>query len=317
MKASVFNRLKGTKDKADCWYGDSRVRAVVESASNGDTGVVRDALAEPDEDWRALVARSVGNRLSVETARRMAEDRPDDPAGWLVLGCALVAHGRRTRGGATAANTSTGKLLDFEEAMDDARRALTRAAELAPADPTPWANILVTDYNGHGDIPADLGELRRRSPFHTIGLWVTADLLGQKWFGDDGEARRLADVLLAEAPRGDESAVVAAVAFREEWLYKRWFEDDYSASDALVQDETNQRWLTNALDHSLRAAEHRPTAVTPIVRNEFAFAFHIAGMREEAGEQLALLDGQVTESPWTYLGRPTRAFAKARRAAGV
>lgn len=314
---SVFDRLRGTKGKVDYWLGDSRVRAVVESASNGDTAVVRDALAEPDEDWRAQVARSLGEHLTVERARRMAEDSPDDPAGWLVLGCTLVALGRRTRGGATAARTATSKLLDFEQAMSDARQALTRAAELAPDDPTPWAYIMLTDYNGEGDIPADLGELRRRSPFHTIGLWVTADLLGEKWFGDAGEARRLADVLLAEAPRGDESAVVAAVAFREEWLYKRWFEDDYSASDALVRDETNQRWLTNALDHSLRAAEHRPTAVTPLVRNEFAFAFHIAGMRKEAGEQLALLDGQVTESPWTYLGRPARVFAKARRAAGV
>jgi len=293
--------------------GSEQAAAALPAAQRGDVQALQQAYGQVDLQDRTLVLQVLMDALPAGRGEAWVQDEPDRALAWAALGMQRARQASDARGGDVAENTSSGQVLDFTQGMSDARKALLRSIDLDDRDPGPWYPLLLTDYAGsHGDVVQDLADLRRRSPFDVEGLRLGLDLLGEKWFGERGEARELAEQVVAEAPDGSEAHVVTAFVLRDEWFYTARFEGDAKRATATLMERSSVALLHEALDRSVRSPAHRPTESTALVRNHFAHVCSLAGSYAER-EQFEALGGTVTEWPWALYGDPVKGYVKASR----
>ena len=296
--------------------GSARAAAALPSATTGDVQQMARAYADVPLGERTLVLQPLCDALPREAVRRWTYDAPGEALAWAVLGAQTADAAAEARGDDLAANTAQDRMLAFERLMADARSHLLRSVELDDRDPGPWYQLLVTCYAiGDQALQADLAELRSRSPFDVEGLRLALDLLGEKWFGEPGQARSLAEEVSATAPDGSEAHVVTAFLLRDEWFYTHRFQNDARGADRVLQSPQSRRALSEAMDRSVRSASHVPTETTLLVRNHFAHVASLAGDDAAAKEQFDALDGTVTRWPWALFGDPVEGYAAARRKA--
>lgn len=262
---------------------------------------------------------------------------PDSAAAHLVTGVHLIAWASQARGTGLGSTVSNEAAEAMHQRLVAADKALKRAAEMDPLDPTPWA-FMVRTARG---LELDEAETRRRfefaarlAPQHRAAHSHMLQTLCKKWGGSHEQMFTFAEQASRVAPTGSGVHVLVAEAHFERWLAHHTspfkMPDPYFQMP-LVRDslkraaaaafESAGKWgglSGSAADGNGDGPEFAPTIDSIRNRNFFAFCFWLAGEREEAAKQFRSIGGWVTQYPWIALGaEPVKAFSRAAAASGI
>jgi hypothetical protein len=162
-------------------------------------------------------------------------------------------------------------------------------------------------------VPPD--EARRRfeavtrvHPDHVVAHEQRLQYLCRKWFGSHEEMFEFARATTERAPSGSMLHELIAVAHIE-----RWDRERTEADTAYITSDEVRAELLAAAGKSVFHPDYVPAGVGWAPRLAvFAMAFELADEFPTAWRAFALLDGQVTEWPWQYLGDPVEKFTRSR-----
>lgn len=294
----------------DITYGNTRAQELrLDLSESGNWEGVLDSLAAlPDweeRDFFVGVLRQWPTRESwVEQA---TEQRPDSAEAWLLRGAHSVHWAWVARGRGEGDQVGQASADLFLDRLDNALGELQRAAELAPADPTPYAYLLRCARGLQLDPEASeewYQELKTRDPLHRSGHSQMLQNLCDKWGGDDQKMATFARQVTASAPEGHGIHSLIAEAHLELWL------SDESGQH--FQNPEVASALLEAYQRSLGSPQYRETVSTPYDRHLFAFTLWMANCRQQAGDELERLLGEaVVALPWGYLGDSQAIFQEA------
>jgi hypothetical protein len=231
--------------------------------------------------------------------------RPDDPSAALVHADALVALAWKLRGDKRAQHTTREQFDAFHRVLGESEAACRRAAELAPADPSPYiAQIPIAMGLGwsHERFQSLWAEIVWRAPFHFGAHLSALQYWCAKWRGSHELMHEFARQAAASAPPGDLLTALPLFAFFEQ-ENRDGNEDIYRlpATAAAV----DAAWRVVAAAPSWH---HR----LPEVRHVLANALECSGRYAEAVEQFRLIGPFCGAVPWTYYGNSLKVFCGAR-----
>lgn len=240
-------------------------------------------------------------------------ERPSSHIPLLVRGAHGVGWAWQARGGGRADDVHPDAWGVFFDRLNGAERDLLDAARMAPEDPVPWSNLLIS---GRG-LQINLEELCLRFDQGTAReRWLPylhdqmLQGLCAKWAGSSDLMFHFARETTGEAPEGASVHKVVAIAHLEEWLHAG-HPHGYFADPTVVED------LVAAADRSVFSPLFGGEKQCVYARQAFAMVFHLAHERDRARRLFAELGDTVTDFPWYYLGDPREAFVAARSAAGT
>ncbi len=242
------------------------------------------------------------------------------PEPFLVRGTHDIRWAWQARGSGWGATVTEDGARLFGERLQMALADLRRAAELDPADPTPWAQLVIVCRGLGGekrDAQEIFGEAVRRDPGHRPAHAQTLTYLCAKWYGSHAEMFDFARGVAHVAPHGSPLYALLPTAHVERALMAvhdgetRSF-DTYFA-DADVRDE-----VLAAYDRSVGHRDYRPNKLAFLDWNDFGFCLGLMNERDLARRCFDHMGERITEMPWSYLDAdPRAALAKMRRSLGI
>ncbi|HEY8371893.1 MAG TPA: hypothetical protein VIL00_04030 [Pseudonocardiaceae bacterium] len=310
------------------WAGhDPKLEFAALMIAEGDVEPAWELLQTTRDDphRRELAARVLGENGigQLDLLQQFAENRPDDPEAWLLLGNARCAAGWRIRGGKRAHETPTERFRGLFEHTGRARSVLYHAAELLPADPVPWSTLMrcAMGRQAYQDEIGDLFEQVIRRVPDLYGAHVTRlQSLTRKWYGSQPEVEEFARKASAGLPAGHPLHALSAYAQIEAivdfvagrfararalvaFLFRRppFGAGPDAASDLLLQQSSE------FASHPRLMEAHQA----------FAAVYHLLGRTERLRRHLEHAGARPAMLPWAYFGDPYERFAEARRAAGL
>jgi hypothetical protein len=236
--------------------------------------------------------------------------QPDNADAWLVAGKHSIAHAWHIRGSGYASTVTGPRFCIFFDVLRRAETELAHAAELAPADPTPWAELLTSGRGLQSDpslIRARFAELVARDAHHLAGHMTMLQYRCAKWHGSNAEMFAFARQVSVAAPEGSELHVLIAMAHLE-YIIR---EEDSDAVPLTAADAARE--LLEAAQRSVLSREHRATRSTRGVRNTLACALWATRQYADAKRQFEAIGDDWTSHPWNYFGQPFAVFTAARR----
>ncbi|MFF8384285.1 hypothetical protein ACF053_11725 [Streptomyces kanasensis] len=272
------------------------------------------AATREDRDWslRCGYARALGDAAAegdgawLETWTHVAG--PDDPDVAVVRAHATVSVAWRLRGAAYAKDTSREQFAGFHRTLAQAPAEIECAAELNPADPTPYVAELHTARGlgyPHGRVHRIWAEVTARDPYHFDAHTSALQYWCAKWHGSAELAESFARSAAAAAPAGSLLAVLPLVAW--------WEHHDDGAKAADYRTPQLVALVDAALADVAAAPPGHPRAAT--VRHVLAYFLTRQGRHEAALEQFRLVDGHVGAFPWAYYDDPAAAYCRWREEA--
>jgi hypothetical protein len=207
---------------------------------------------------------------------------------------------------------------------EQGRKALRRAAELAPEDPVPWS-VLLHCVSGSTDDPGELDEIFARvqelGPDLYSANQVRLGALTRKWYGSQEQALAFARERTQDLPPGHPLlALVASVhiegmidgGMRGNVIGRIWRTMRYlSKKEVRAEvDAASDRLLAGAdqyADHPWSMAAHQV----------FAALYQDIPAHERARPHLERGGPRPMPWPWGYFGDEVEKFAAARKAAGL
>lgn len=240
--------------------------------------------------------------------------RPNSPTTWLVRGMHAVQWAWEARGSGWSDTVAAQGWKDFRERLALAERELQRAAELAPADPTPWVHLMwcaIGSQLGVDVIGQRFEQATRRHALnrnaHTS--WLQAQCA--KWFGSHDKMFDFARKTVAQLPEGHTLHVLIAIAHveRHAMLFreKRGHEADGYFLQPDVREEINDAARRSVL------LSPRPTHRHAVEDcSYFAYCFHRMGQKREARGLFRRVAPWVT-MPWGTNDRAVDQFVAARK----
>ncbi|CAL9530579.1 hypothetical protein SUDANB121_04047 [Nocardiopsis dassonvillei] len=299
---------------------DPMLRAAAEEAEGGDLAAALPLLAESrqDPEARASVAEVLG---------RAAADRIDDLGDlldtadradlMLWLGNALLNRALRVSGGPAERKAA-------EATLDDARRALTAAAELRPDDAAPWAALQTVAMGAGADREEKdrlWRETRDRAPHLFAAHMVRVRTLSPARGGTAEEMFAFAGAAADTAPAGDPLPAVLALAHAE---FLRSEQKRFTAEGmfGFVVGQAMGRLHGEAVTELFGLARGWAGGAVPHPRDVqahhlFAWAFHRAGLTEAARWHLSAVGNLYCEIPWGFFGAARPQVARAMEELGV
>lgn len=297
--------------------GDVALAEARDALASGDWGPAREVLAEtrktvdgPGWDRRShrvrVLAEAVANSSWVERWQVLEPVNPD--AALLRAQVETVRTLRASLAGGSG----------YRETAAEAWDLCTHAAEMAPADPTPWVVMLTLaraadrgSKRGHDAFWNCWQEMRTRDALNRDGHHEALMYLFAAWCGSHQEMYDFAYWLAGEAPPGSPLAVLPLVAHaevfrtsllgipkqREPSPYAHWSRDLVSAD----VDRVLHSWLGSAIV---------PHAQADLDRNYLLHAMVFSG-RVDTDETRALFDAigsHAMRVPWSYTGDPGSSF---------
>lgn len=239
---------------------------------------------------------------------RWWEAHPDSAVANLMRGAHSVHWAWEARGYDYGDSVEDEGARLFFERLRGAEADLRRAAELDPADPTPWS-LLLRCCRGleQGQKQAEqlYTELLARDPLHRSGHSQMLQTVAPKWGGSRERMWAVARSASQRAPEGHGLHALLVEAHLE-----ASFEEEGYFSRAEVRED-----VMAAYKRSLGSPRHQETLHTAHDRNLFACALWLCGFAEEAGGELEVLGDRITRVPWGYFGDPVAVFREA--AAGM
>ncbi|MFI9153400.1 hypothetical protein [Streptomyces sp. NPDC053367] len=293
----------------DAALDDTDLAAARAALSQGRWQAARSLLAHTGDDWDRRghrVTVLAMEKYSAAWARewRLAEPESADAAVLLALSLVLrVLHGK--------------------EKPERAREACRAAADLVPADPTPWLGLLLLERDQGGDQEAGrvFDEIRHRHPEHHHAHHLMVALLAEVRAQDGPdplhEVYDFANWAAEQAPADSPLAMLPVVAHAERYrvLAAAGHEDaDPVASGHWVGRRARQVMKT-AFDWWLEW-EHEDHPRRLIDLNFLAHAKSCEGRGAEAAALFHRIGEHITPQPWSYPDRdPYAAFHAARAGA--
>ncbi|MFI7658317.1 DUF4034 domain-containing protein [Micromonospora parva] len=299
------------------------------------------ATTRGDHDRRARyvrvlaesTARGLGSRIDRTTGRvdtaaawtdTWAARSPTCPDAQLVRAHSLMARAWEVRGGDWAAAVRPEQWVEFSRLQRLAAEVNDLARQLAPEDPTPWANqlrLMIDRSASTEDVEETWRELTRLDPRHQRGHTLKLTYHCRKWSGSHEAMFDFARSAAAAAPAGSPLHVLPVRAAAE-WAL--WEQDRESPGS--TADEIGQRWrqdpiMRSDLDNALSLWFHQPATRHADWLNDVNFlAYGLArtGRDADAAPVFASIGRYVTSVPWSWWGDRLRgdvAFIRARRRA--
>lgn len=277
---------------ADPHFDDPALAAAVSAALGGDWHPAADLVAALHGDWdrRTAVVEALATAAATERQwlRAWLAERDGDPDVTVVQAETFVALAWQRRGAARARHTSRQQFGPFLQLLEYARDAAWKAAELAEADPTPWAT-LVTVSKGlevrYQPFDGIWSGLLVRAPAHRPGHERALGYWCPKWHGTEERLLDFAAGAATMAPSLSPLPLRAAFEMAMEGT-PIW----------------RSRYVQEALDTALpwldgEGAGHPGTRED---RGYAIYALHHNGRHDEAVAQFRRLGGHADGYVWHF-----------------
>jgi hypothetical protein len=249
-----------------------------------------------------------------EILERWKQEEPDDPAAWLVCGAHSIQWAWEARGGGKGDTVGAEAAERFRQRLEQATAELSRAADLDPDDPTPYALLIMVcvGLNRPKELTLDLfEEARRRCPDHLLAHRNLLTYLCRKWHGSHEEMFAFARQSSKRAPEGSLLPMLVAEAHCERWLYAAHFDQEPDANQYFLLMDVRKE-LVAEYGFSLGSSRHQPGPLTRLAANYFAYTLGRGGLLAYAPRAFAQMEGQVNYLPWAYGGDPVESYQRCR-----
>ncbi|WP_354642099.1 DUF4034 domain-containing protein [Kitasatospora camelliae] len=292
--------------------GTAVVAAARPAAEKGDWKPFAEYLAEAGEDWDVRyhrlqpIAEAAAEEDGWLKAWQAAE--PGSPDAALVHATALIELAWEVRSAKQAKHVSREQFEAFHRILGEAVAASDVAAELAPADPSPWVSRLPVAMGlgwSHEEFGAVWDEVVRRAPHHYSAHQTALQYWCAKWRGSHELMTAFADRAAADAPPRSLLSGLRLVALHE----LEFTQDDYSAWQTPEAQHALDRVLADL--ETVPADDHR----VPALRQLLAYGLTHNRRWAEAVEQFRLIGKYIGGAPWTYTGDPAGVFLQIRNRA--
>ncbi len=270
-----------------------------------DVGALKAQFAMIPGDWsrRYFYSLAMSRHFLDRKLAQWAAQEPDSADAHLCHGARLLKMAWAVRGHGVAAGVSRERWETFYQILDQTRAALLRAAELNPADPTPWALLIcVAVFRSEGEREQEyFQEAIARDP----GNWhaYMNRLLGltKKWSGSHEAMFDFARGAHHPYPADSLFNCLVLKAHIEYWKYLRIFDEDEEAAEAHV---TDPDVIAECLDVYHRALAHRDDHDhdTMFVRINAAATFWVLRQKEPLRQELERLGPRLHNIHWRWLG---------------
>jgi hypothetical protein len=270
-------------------------------------------------DWRPL-HRVLSNSKTWEDRQRAVniychcEGRPDflnewvaahpqSPLPYLVRGYQAVEWAWEARGSGWAQTVSEESWRQFFYRLEQAEADLFHAAELDPADPTPWSELIwigaVRELDWE-EVLARFEQAKRREPFHRHAYQQLAHALQPRWGGSVEEHLAFCNSSVQEAPDGNNLGALVPLAHLDvmDMLAMQGHHD----GRVYFTDAENHKSLVQAYQRSLGSRRYRETVDTVYDSNVFAMTLMLADEPQLAWQEFERLQGRMMEDPWSLAG---------------
>jgi hypothetical protein len=241
---------------------------------------------------------------------------PDSAVAHLFNGTHMTRWAWQERGSGYATNVKEDSWAAFHRRLLLAERALLRATELDPEDPTPYAMLLQSAMGlslGGTELRQRFDEVVRRRRWHRNAHSTMIQGLAAKWLGSHAEMFEFARSVTRDAPDGSGVHVVVCEAHLELWLnLPREGDNGRQLQTEYFSRPEVQREVSDAAGRSVLSVHHTATKWTPADLNIVAMCFWLM---KDYTRQLHLMDRigtSIQKIPWAYQGNPAAAYARAR-----
>ncbi|MFC7244463.1 hypothetical protein ACFQO7_18460 [Catellatospora aurea] len=293
----------------DPFLGDADARRLSRLLGDRDWAAARTIIDDPDPRRHAFYVSIASTKSGLmEWIDDAVRSDPEPTLPLLVKGKAAIDWAWEARGSGYADSVAEDawkvvrqRLLLAENCLDDVLdRDPTNVEALA-------AKVTLASARSKG-----LEEIRSRfaaviavAPTHQNAHWSMLQALCRKWHGSSELMFEFARERAAAYP-GTGLPVLIAEAHLEEWLSRK---RDY---EYLEQPEVGAE-LRAAAEQSIWHPGFPEGPRTAVIWNTFAMAFAMGDHYPEAERCFAHIgDNLATRSPWSYWGKPGRAFLKFR-----
>lgn len=308
-------------------YGEPAWIELRQSLSQGQWDAARAALSDSGTDWvRRFQTVSVAAEWKTEPPwlTEWLEAEPDSADAQLVAGATWMYLAWEARGSGYSNTVSERGAKLFYERLKTARKALLRAIERAPKDPTPVVYLLRVARGLELDAETRqsyFDQAVERDPQHFEAHHEMLQCKCAKWYGSHSEMWSFAREAVAAAPLDSSICSLIPVAHAEH--------ASALVSDAIEKGSDPER----AWDGYWQRPEVKRTTVDAFTKmgptgdasspdrlqahSEFAHALWRAGALARAAQAFGQVGDRLTILPWGLNGAPAKTFRRARRECGV
>ncbi len=302
---------------------DPRAQAAVAALRAGDPGALLGLLHGLGADWgaRAYYLEHLVVHCKRESLDLLCGRQPS-PLAFLVRGRHAIQWAWEARGRGSSDSVSKEGWRLFAERIAMAERDLLAAANGDPADPTPYALLLVVDKAN--DAPMDVAlqhfaAATARLPDHYFAHTAMLSRLSKRWGGSDEAMFDFVRRRVASAPNGSDLPMLVFEAHLDVWSYMHTFGGDPQGALRYLAQPAVRQELDAAYARSLGAGSI-PRATTIHYRNAAAFLFFIT-QDPRLRTELERIGQAFTEYPWVYFAQADQetrdVTATARLVAGL
>jgi hypothetical protein len=306
--------------KIDITFGRSELKVVRRAALGQNWAALSRALADgvvdgdDRSDRMAVAVKTVAGPYGPRVCKALDEwvrAEPDNPTALLLRGGVEVQRAWQIRGAALASQTKPQRLVEFQAVLGRAEVMCWRAAQLDPADPTPW-HYLLQMARGQGvglqETLARRDELIARSPHHFSGHYQAVQSLSPMWGCPYPVMYEQVRRWIADVPEGSPLHGLVFVAYVEGWRR------EMRRRDPLLRDPEMLTDAHRATESMTMEQCKRPADFW--THNYAAGWYSVIKDRERARAHFAVMRGYLTEWPWgDFSVFPILAYRKGRVAA--
>lgn len=283
---------------------------VVEAARSGAWRPAAELMEKIGDDWerRSRCAYLLGEVAAVDDTwlREWDAERPDSADAAVVAGRGAVIRAWKFRGAKRAEHTTEEQFRDFHQVLLRARGINGRAAELNPADPTPYISEIWIGLGlgyPHEVMHALWEEITSRAPLHFEAHFSALQYWSAKWRGSHELAMGFATRAADNAPTGSLLSAMPLLAHYEYALHTGAPDSEDCTPEMIKRVDAALLDVAAADPDDVRVAE---------VRHLLAAFLTWQGRHEAALEQFRLVDGYVDAVPWRYSSDPAAEFCRVR-----
>jgi hypothetical protein len=240
---------------------------------------------------------------------------PDSADAWLLRGSHGIKWAWEARTGGRAEDVDQNAWQVFFARLKGAWSDLERAADLNPADATPYGQMVRCAVGLQ--LPLDqvlpcLAAARERAPEPWEAHLRMLYYLCEKWHGSHEQMLDFARKTSGEAFDGSGLPTLIAVAHTERWLYAKHFDQDKERAADYWDSPQVRTEILDAYRKSLGSRKYRPGRTSRWHRNFFAFALGKIKAQPEAAVEFEQIGNRPMEWPWHSFGDPARVFVSVR-----
>jgi len=208
----------------------------------------------------------------------------------------------------------------MRELLRAAEFDLRRAAELDPADPTPYAELLTIACGlerTHDQTRACFEQAVARDPEHWAAHLSYMSFLMKKWFGSHEAMFDFARRVAASAAPGSDLPALLVKAHLERWQAHRDMEQNPELAERYLANPAVRAEVIAAYERSLANPRHRARRTTLYPSNAAALWFYLVEDAPRLRAELHRLGPATVGSLWSPSAEyAPRVIAHARQLAG-